>query len=147
MSFSMEMECDTCGETFDDAVDCWRCRKAELAALRAELAAEKEAREQDRVRCLNKHRDFGKLEYEWSKAREERVELRERVRVLEQIVRRAANELEWFNSHGDECEARFQHDCEICESTDEADEHCTCFLALRRDLAALGASTDKDGGG
>jgi hypothetical protein len=55
------------------------------------------------------------------------------------LIARAAEELGYFNAHGDECDARFTQDCDICEQTDEADEHCTCLLALRRDLEAFAA--------
>lgn len=44
-SVSMDLECDTCGETFDDAVDCWKCRQASTATLRAENARLREALE------------------------------------------------------------------------------------------------------
>lgn len=69
--------------------------------------------------------------------------LKARVAELEGLTARSFDELGWAVGHGKMCEARIPRDCETCDSTDEADEHCNCFLALRRDLkAALSSPSD-----
>lgn len=52
------------------------------------------------------------------------------------LIARVVDELAHINAHGEECDR--DRDCDVCEQTNDADEHCNCWLALKRDvLAAL----------